>query len=555
MCSLNVGQIVWICVIGAMTVWPVYSWNPDYFFYDDAPMLPHYVDRDEPMGLNQYKMPTYQWPQCNCIKLKECTIFTLKLRSAPKPLSSTLMKDIRKKACGFAGVDPLVCCPSSDVLPHGRTFREVHTTEKPWIWDSQTKPIKKQPTNLFNRLNPDDDNWGQSKQQQPNNVHSPKKPITDKNFYTRKTKKYHFFNFEDPRTYRNCPPSFSPDFHIPPYFQHVKPLKNFHHISNEANGFDFNHVDNEPNFIFPHALPNSVNDVPTFPSRVAKHSIEKLSLINADNCGISIQQRIIGGDDAVPGQFPWMARLAYRNRTSQLVSYRCSGSVISKKYILTAAHCVSNLVDDLELIYVRLGELDSRSNLCDNNRNLCNEPQDYEIESIEHHPSYDMPKYANDIALIRLRHITNSSFVSPLCLPLGPYEATDKNLDQKMAIVAGWGVSTPLLGGAVNPMLQYIRLPIVNTQSCANSYASYSANSRIPIIISESQLCAQGTTNHDACQGDSGGPLMREDSQTGRYILLGLVSFGPRTCGVAAFPGVYSRTSAHLDWILNTIQL
>lgn len=60
-------------------------------------------------------------------------------------------------------------------------------------------------------------------------------------------------------------------------------------------------------------------------------------------------------------------------------------------------------------VYVRLGELDSRTNLCDDNRKLCSEPQDYEIESVVHHPSYDMPKYSNDIALIRLRHMTNSS--------------------------------------------------------------------------------------------------------------------------------------------------
>lgn len=57
---------------------------------------------------------------------------------------------------------------------------------------------------------------------------------------------------------------------------------------------------------------------------------------------------------------------------------------------------------------MRLGELDSRTNLCDNNRDLCAEPQDYEIESIVHHPQYDMPKYANDVALIRLLQVTNS---------------------------------------------------------------------------------------------------------------------------------------------------
>lgn len=50
-------------------------------------------------------------------------------------------------------------------------------------------------------------------------------------------------------------------------------------------------------------------------------------------------------------------------------------------------------------------------------------------------------------------------------------------------------------------MLQYLQLPLVDTRSCADSYARFSANSRTPIIVNESQLCAQGTANRDACQG------------------------------------------------------
>lgn len=44
------------------------------------------------------------------------------------------------------------------------------------------------------------------------------------------------------------------------------------------------------------------------------------------------------------------------------------------------------------------------------------------------------------------------------------------------------------------------------------------------------------------------------DENSPRYTLLGLVSFGPRTCGVANFPGVYTRVSSYIDWILETIE-
>lgn len=58
------------------------------------------------------------------------------------------------------------------------------------------------------------------------------------------------------------------------------------------------------------------------------------------------------------------------------------------------------------------------------------------------------------------------------------------------------------LGGAAsNPILQYTRLPIVNTSTCAQSYARFSANARTPIIISRHQICVQGYENRDTCQG------------------------------------------------------
>ncbi|CAN7993001.1 unnamed protein product, partial [Ixodes hexagonus] len=70
-------------------------------------------------------------------------------------------------------------------------------------------------------------------------------------------------------------------------------------------------------------------------------------------------------------------------------------------------------------------------------------------------------------------------------------------------------------------------------------------------------------TIHDACSrpaegrggivmGDSGGPLMLDHE--GRWTAVGIVSFGYR-CGVAGYPGVYTRISKHLQWIDNNLYM
>lgn len=94
-------------------------------------------------------------------------------------------------------------------------------------------------------------------------------------------------------------------------------------------------------------------------------------------------------------------------------------------------------------------------------------------------------------------------------------------------------------------------------------------------MISSSQLCIQGRENGkrdfddlrsilkfcsvlfvgDACAGDSGGPLMNQaELGNDKFILLGLVSFGPRQCGLSNFPGVYTRVSSYMEWILRNIE-
>lgn len=68
------------------------------------------------------------------------------------------------------------------------------------------------------------------------------------------------------------------------------------------------------------------------------------------------------------------------------------------------------------------------------------------------------------------------------------------------------------------------------------------------------QLCTGHQTDAEYCSADGGGPLQTPGIYNGsvRIIQHGVISFGIFFCHNSK-PGVYTRVSYYMDWILNTM--
>src|SRR5437763_5853440 len=55
---------------------------------------------------------------------------------------------------------------------------------------------------------------------------------------------------------------------------------------------------------------------------------------------------IVGGSPAAGGEFPWIAALT-RNASQPFQTLACGGSVVARRWVVTAAHCITGVADPL----------------------------------------------------------------------------------------------------------------------------------------------------------------------------------------------------------------
>ncbi|XP_049281803.1 complement C1r subcomponent-like protein isoform X1 [Anopheles funestus] len=247
--------------------------------------------------------------------------------------------------------------------------------------------------------------------------------------------------------------------------------------------------------------------------------------------GTRIRSRIIGGMASNQGEHPWHVAIYLDEE------YQCGGSIIGRRWILTAAHCVTrqntNETLDVDLFRVYTGIIDI-STIDDHFYRTADE--------VIIHRDYNPVMYTTDIGLLRLkRNITYNSFIKPVCL----YNRTVdiSTFYGREGKVTGWGFNR---NGVISNVLNYLEVPVVSQKMCSQRNVQFNG----VLAVGES-FCAGHADGNSVCNGDSGGGLVFAEGS--RYHVRGIVSISAQRrnlllCDPNQY-SVFTDVSKFLHWI------
>ncbi|EDS28145.1 proacrosin [Culex quinquefasciatus] len=262
----------------------------------------------------------------------------------------------------------------------------------------------------------------------------------------------------------------------------------------------------------------------------------------AKSCGlqkIKTRELITSGYNTYPGQFPWHVAL-FHKKSRTVTEYACGGSLISRSYVLTAAHCTKsedNYVINPRRLIVSMGS---------HNRRLAGpnvqQHSVYEIHSVTSEGEW--AGLRNDIALLELTSsVGYSDYIQPICLNSLEVSGRDSGM------VVGWGRTED---GDLPEMLKAASMPIISHIDCLASDRDVYGG-----VLDSGMICAGHQNGTSVCNGDSGGGLVIQRCTLGAcyWSLVGIVSIAAGnfdgSCRSDGY-GAFTNVKTYLPWIKQT---
>ncbi|XP_057376845.1 brachyurin-like [Daphnia carinata] len=236
--------------------------------------------------------------------------------------------------------------------------------------------------------------------------------------------------------------------------------------------------------------------------------------------------RIVGGEEAIPNEFPWQALLQVEMQGGN--AYACGGSLISDQWILTAAHCLVVPGQTVNYVDIYLGKHDRT--VSEDNQKLYSSSESFI------HPDWNPTTQAGDIALIKLKSsVKFSQYISPICLA----STSEPDYVNSSVTVTGWGITydgSPTM----SPVLYKMTVPVISNDECSGIYGSN--------VITDAIICTSGDSSSGTCIGDSGGPMNFQQSD-GTWKQIGIIAFGSGQGCQKGHPSGFTRISSYSSWI------
>jgi len=240
------------------------------------------------------------------------------------------------------------------------------------------------------------------------------------------------------------------------------------------------------------------------------------------------QASVVGGKQATPGQFPWMAFVVDFIDEGAIA---CSGTVVAPRVILTAAHCVvdeqSGALRDATGYRVVTGVVN------------WTEPA-RQVSEVTRLIPY--PKFASQTARDGYGDVALLVLATPTTAPKIRVESRSSSPFLRIgthAVVAGWGQTNFEQEGFTESLMW--AKTVVESSRCEGLWG---------------RICAIDFPKAKAgiCHGDSGGPIVATGRKQHGWIEIGITEAVFDKCTTRR-PQLFTRTDPISKWINSRIQM